>query len=287
MIPFLDHALRRGWRMLAGAARGRAAESAQVATDPEASPRAGGHEPVPPPDATAPDGRPFPTPDLHYLVSGVRDLDHAAFWAIGRRCADLIIEVLKKHGVDIDEREAILDFGCGCGRIIRHFHSLTRAKVYGTDYNLQLVDWCRRHLPFAEFEVNQLHPPLVYRDRAFDVIYAFSVFTHLPEPLQRAWLAELTRVLKPGGHLLLTTQGAAYARAYLPQPEQRRFDTGHLVVLNQEQAGRNACLAYHPAEYVTGTLVKGLEVVDFISGEVIDLSRHLIAQDTHVLGKPA
>jgi Methyltransferase domain. len=91
---------------------------------------------------------------------------------------------------------------------------LKKAKVYGTDYNRKLIDWCRQCLPFAEFETNELSPPLAYRDAQFDFIYAFSVFTHLTESLQQGWLAELSRVLKPGGHLFLTTQGAAFAQEY-------------------------------------------------------------------------
>jgi SAM-dependent methyltransferase len=266
MIGFLKRALRRGL----GARAGRR------------SPEAGDH----PASPVAPDGRPFPPPELHVLVSGNKDLDDAAFWSIGKSCSDLITRILREHQIDLEECRAILDFGCGCGRIIRHFHELKRAEVYGTDYNPRLIDWCRRNLPFARFEVNRLYPPLIYRDAAFDFVYAFSVFTHLPEDLQVAWLAELSRVLAPGGHVLMTTQGAAYAHEYLDPPEQNRFETGHLVVLNEARAGKNECLVYHPESYVTGTLVKGLQVLDFIPGEVVDRRRQLIAQDAYLLRKP-
>jgi SAM-dependent methyltransferase len=285
MIPFLRRALRRGRRMLAGRVRSPAIAGAPApgATDTSATPGI----PPPTPVVTAPDGLPFPPPELHFLVSGNKDLDYSAFWAIGRSCADMIIQLLKKHATDIDDLGAILDFGCGCGRMTRHFHALQKAQVFGTDYNPTLVDWCRRSLPFAEFAVNELRPPLVYRDGQFDFIYAFSVFTHLPEWLQEAWLAELSRVLRPGGRVLVTTQGAAYAQEHLPGPERERFRRGHLVVLNQELAGKNECLAYHPEGYVTGTLVKELQVLDIIPGDIIDLSRHLIAQDTYLLQKPS
>jgi len=62
-----------------------------------------------------------------------------------------------------------------------------------------------RPIPFAEFDINALSPPLVYGEGSFGLIYTFSVFTHLSEALQVSWLAELSRVLKPGGYLLLTT----------------------------------------------------------------------------------
>lgn len=47
-----------------------------------------------------------------------------------------------------------------------------------------------------------------------DLVYSYSVFTHLPEPMINAWVAELARVLKPGG-LLLTTILGGLAYAYL------------------------------------------------------------------------
>ena len=56
-----------------------------------------------------------------------------------------------------------------------------------------------------------------YPDATFDLIYAFSVFTHLAPAGQTFWIAELTRVLKPGGCLFLTTHG----EHYLPQLSRR------------------------------------------------------------------
>jgi SAM-dependent methyltransferase len=283
MIQFLRRALRRGRRVIAGLVWSSEIAGAQPPGAIDTSAARGNSPPTP--VVIASDGLPFPPPELHFLVSGNKDLDYSAFWAIGRSCADAIVRLLKKYQTDLDDLGAILDFGCGCGRITRHFHALQKAQVYGTDYNPALVDWCRRNLPFGEFAVNQLHPPLVYRNGKFDFIYAFSVFTHLPESLQLAWLRELARVLEPGGHILVTTQGAAYAREYLPRDEQSRFERGHLVVLNQELAGRNECLAYHPPGYVAGMLRRGLEVLDFMPGEIVDRSRRVIPQDTYLLRK--
>jgi hypothetical protein len=69
--------------------------------------------------AVASDGLPLPSAELHFLVSGRRDLDAFDFWDIGKNFADGIISTLSRHGVEIDELEAILDFGCGCGRLSR------------------------------------------------------------------------------------------------------------------------------------------------------------------------
>jgi 2-polyprenyl-3-methyl-5-hydroxy-6-metoxy-1,4-benzoquinol methylase len=207
-------------------------------------------------------------------------------WELGRDHAAEIVSTLSRHGIEIDELEAILEFGCGCGRITRVFHSLKKAKVYGTDYNRRLIDWCRQCLAFAEFETNELSPPLAYRDAQFDFIYAYSVFTHLTESLQQEWLAELSRVLKPGGHLFLTTMGAAFAQEHLPPQAKEQFAAGQLVIMDPELAGENACCAFHPYLYVKETLAKRFELQDFQPGAVVDRSRRFIGQDRYFLRKP-
>lgn len=232
--------------------------------------------------AVASDGLPIPPPELHFLVSANDDLD--VFFEVGRFCAERVTGLVRKHGSTMDDFQAILDFGCGCGRVIRQFHSLKTAKLYGTDYNPTLIDWCKRNLPFAEFGINELQPPLSYRDGQFDLIYAFSVFTHLPESLQRSWLAELSRVLKPGGYLLITTHGAAFAD-YLPPNEKELFRSGRFVILSEGSPGENKCIAYHPMTYAKELFAQGFEVLSFVPGEPINLSRRLIAQDAYFLRK--
>ena len=75
-------------------------------------------------------------------------------------------------------------------------------------------------------------------------------------------MSELTRVLKPGGFLLLSTHGDAYIRR-LNETERRDFEAGRLVVKNNVRSpGSNTCSAYHPEAYVRGRLAAGLEVVD-------------------------
>ena len=57
----------------------------------------------------------------------------------------------------------------------------------------------RRTFPFVTASVNELAPPLRYEDGQFDLVYAISVFTHLPHDLERAWIDELGRITAPGG----------------------------------------------------------------------------------------
>src|SRR5262245_58993833 len=112
--------------------------------------------------ARGPDGLPVPPRELRFLVSGDARDTVASFLGMGRLCARRIVDVLRKHGTDIDRLDAILDFGCGCGRTIRHLRPLRHPTLCGTDYNPLLVEWCSHNLAFARFDVNRLQPPLSY-----------------------------------------------------------------------------------------------------------------------------
>jgi SAM-dependent methyltransferase len=44
----------------------------------------------------------------------------------------------------------------------------------------------------------------------FDIVYAYSVFSHLNESVHLAWVQDLTRVLRPGGLLVVTTRSRGF-----------------------------------------------------------------------------
>jgi SAM-dependent methyltransferase len=104
-------------------------------------------------------------------------------------------------------RGGYLDFGCGWGRIGRFFlREFEADQMAGVDIDPDMVAFCRgANLP-GRFETIANGRPLPFADKTFRLITAYSVFTHLPPHLFRAWLAELVRVLKPGGVLVLTVE---------------------------------------------------------------------------------
>jgi len=206
----------------------------------------------------APDGLPLPPGRLILQVAGTPDVE----WYLhgGALAAASIREALARHGQGLDGVRSILDFGCGCGRVIRHWAG-SAAAIQGCDVNPALVAWCRRRLPFAVFQVSGAMPPLPYADEAFDLAYALSVFTHLPAASQRPWARELRRVLRPGGYLLLTVHGRRYLADLAPD-ERERFEHGDLVVRHAEAAGSNLCGAYHPEAYVRAVLAEGFTVLE-------------------------
>ena len=207
------------------------------------------------------DGLPLPTPELVLRVGG--DGDAARFLEIGRGIAVHIEEVLGRNGLRLDRFAAVLDFGCGCGRILRHWSGLRGPQFHGTDVDSRLVAWCRDNLPFVSCRVNSSAPPLEYPGGTFDLSLMVSVLTHLPRAAQQAWLAELARVIRPGGYLLLTTHGEHFVRD-LTAAERRRFAGGEMVVRFPNAAGSNACAAYHPEAAIRALAAEHFEVRDFI-----------------------
>src|SRR5262245_56619780 len=134
-------------------------------------------------DLQSADGLPLPPARMRAQV-GPLHADARFFLESGRHNADLVRDLVPFVQVD-----ALLDWGCGCGRVLRHWSTLEGTAVHGCDINPKMVDWCEGNLPFAAVVVNELSPPLPYTDGTFGLVYAFSVMTHLSEELQREWVA--------------------------------------------------------------------------------------------------
>jgi cyclopropane fatty-acyl-phospholipid synthase-like methyltransferase len=126
------------------------------------------------------------------------------FFTVGMRTAERLPEALAYAKFPLRDGATALDFGCGCGRTLLWLaRQFPKVRWHGTDVDAESIDWCRASLP-GVFSVNGPLPPLPHADGSFDLIYGVSVFTHLSEEHQRAWLPELRRILKPGGLLLLS-----------------------------------------------------------------------------------
>jgi SAM-dependent methyltransferase len=157
---------------------------------------------------------PLPPDKLRRRVSGIDDARE--FLAVGWRCANNLASALPPDG-KLTSASKILDFGCGCGRVVSFFSRLHDSAFYGSDIDEEAIAWCRANIcGVATFDTNDVWPPLRYPNEFFDLVYSVSVFTHLPEDMQNAWLPELQRVTKPGSYLLLSV---TYDRALLPSPE--------------------------------------------------------------------
>jgi SAM-dependent methyltransferase len=161
-----------------------------------------------PPEALS---MPFPGDKLAARVAG--GTDRAWFFWSGRESVRELERTLGIVGRSLDSFESILDFGCGCGRMLLWLEDFGRTRaLHGTDVDAEAIEWCRRHVPYAQVSVNAPDPPLPYPDAAFDLVFNHSVFMHIDERRQDLWLSELQRVVRSGGLIVLSVHGEVALR---------------------------------------------------------------------------
>jgi len=155
--------------------------------------------------------------------------------------------LIETHYRPLADCEAILDFGCGWGRITRFFiKDLAAARLWGIDTWEAAVEHAKQSNRWSNFMTVNKVPPTSFDNDTFDVVFAYSVFSHLPEDLHAHWLAEFSRILKPGGLVIATTWG----RNYIEHLESiRRGDAApswnelHSRKVKERFAGLGACVA--------------------------------------------
>jgi glycosyltransferase involved in cell wall biosynthesis/GT2 family glycosyltransferase/SAM-dependent methyltransferase len=101
----------------------------------------------------------------------------------------------------------ILDFGVGWGRVARLFlRDVPLRNLWGLDVDPAFVELTQDLFAGGNFSVCAPLPPTVLRAGHFDLVCAYSVFSHLSETACRLWTAEFARLLRPGGLFAFTTR---------------------------------------------------------------------------------
>ena len=200
-----------------------------------------------------------------YLLYESFAVNHAAYYDGGKVAARDLHKLLVKYKPQ--KKLTILDWGCGPGRIIRHMPDLFEksCQIYGTDYNLKNIEWCKENLQNIKFSQNSITPPLDFPDQKFDIIYGISIITHLSEKMHYAWIAELHRVLRNDGIIMLTTAGNAFS-IKLTNKEKSRFANGELIVRGNVKEGHRTFSAFHPVSFMHN-LFSNFEIVEHIVKE--------------------
>jgi SAM-dependent methyltransferase len=183
------------------------------------------------------DELPLPPVELARRV-GVLDQDDPvrSFDAMG---AHLRETVLKLQGEDwFAGGRRVLDFGCGSGKLLRHFASDAEdCEFIGCDIDEPSIAWLQQHYspPLQVFVCNE-QPGLPLPDDHIDLAVAISVFTHLTTHWA-GWLLEIHRVLRPGARFVCTFLGRGMSEAVAKEP------------WNEDRIGMNVLQAWQPWDH--------------------------------------
>lgn len=136
-----------------------------------------------------------------------RDLAFAD--AIGSASLELFVEqgdgqvaILKHHGLKDDM--AVYDLGCGCGRTAQALQrSGWQGRYTGADIVSEFVDELKRKCAGYVAHVNR-RPTILADDDSLDMIFHWSVFTHLSPEECYLYLEDSLRALRPGGTLVFS-----------------------------------------------------------------------------------
>lgn len=118
-----------------------------------------------------------------------------------------------------------LDFGTGWGRIIHPFmRHFDLDRITGTEPSLNLYSEAKKLNPHVNFVHSEYRPPLPAFKEKINYITAYSIFSHLPEDLFKAWFAEFHKILDKDGLVFFTVLGEKLVRELSAEKHSNRPD---------------------------------------------------------------
>lgn len=183
----------------------------------------------------------FPIPDARLRVKTTFFwFDVRSHIEGGIKLAALVKQKVRDAGMAKDDVKGVIDFGCGCGRVLRHLYDeWPNAKLIGADVDEELIEWAEDNLSdIASWKRNTFDPPMDVESNSVNVIYMFSVFTHIDGPTQLKWLEEFHRILQSNGMVLVTV--VAVTDQFLREEQWDDYDLDGIAYTRryQEKAGR-------------------------------------------------
>ena len=107
----------------------------------------------------------------------------------------------------------MLDIGVGGGRSTRHFAPLAGTYL-GVDYSAAMIASCERDFPSFRFAVADARRLAFAADESYDfVLFSYNGIDHLEQRERTMALAEMRRVLRPGGLMVFSSHNANYLPA--------------------------------------------------------------------------
>jgi SAM-dependent methyltransferase len=152
--------------------------------------------------------RKIPADELLAVTTGVGS-GCESYWGMADGAARAILNIAKTAGVPVNRNSAILDFGCGTGRVLSSLYLLEKCMYVGCDCNANAISYASREYSGITFYHTQKHPPLSLGAK-FDIVYSLSVFTHFSRRLFLDWSGDIRRNMAKGSIFILSFRGGSY-----------------------------------------------------------------------------
>lgn len=165
------------------------------------------------------------------------DLGKEYWWLKGKyKIIDSFIKLFSKRFIKNSVNINILDYGCGPGNMLDYLSKY--GMVYGIDYSEKAIEFCRLRGYLNTLAEKTL--PIKFPNNHFDIITSIDVLEHIED--DSAVIAELFRLLKPGGLLFVTVPafqilwGAhdeiyGHKRRYLKKYIVKKFELNNMIVI--------------------------------------------------------
>jgi ubiquinone/menaquinone biosynthesis C-methylase UbiE len=128
----------------------------------------------------------------------------------------------------------LLDIGCAYGFLLERFQG--KGSLYGHDVSAHAIEVAKTRLPNALFSVGNAGERLPFGDESFNGVMMTDVIEHLTRADQEQALAEMTRILRPGGTLYITTPNHNWVRKLfyaIPDKMEHHIGLLHIEALRE------------------------------------------------------
>lgn len=160
-------------------------------------------------DSRAPPPPPAEIQSMFVGSSGIPAYEECkVFWRLTRK-------YLSNFGSDIRPSTRILDVGVGWGRNYRWLlRDLPPSNIVGIDVDQKAVETCRASMPYGQFIAVSPGQAYPIQDGLFDLVIAYSVFSHLSESAAKSILRLARSAMRPHAFLALTTLRPAHIEVW-------------------------------------------------------------------------
>ena len=224
-------------------------------------------------------------PDCQMLAHSLRahndvNLAVSQYFGVALQQYDVVQQLLESLFSEPEEID-FLDFACGYGRLLRFLvHGLSPKNIHAAEIQPDALAWVGQRYG-VNIHASGPAPQDFSPGRKFDLIWAASLFSHLPDPLFGPWLAQLAAHLTDQGVLCLSV----HDETLLP-PDMRMPDSGLLYLSGSENADLDPEIygtTFVAADYVERA------IAGFLPGRrIVKRLPRLLAheQDVYVIGPP-